>query len=286
MIRLDGKLVAESLRERLKERAEHFKMQAGRPPQLTVVLVGENKASQVYVKNKHLACQKVGIDSRIIEKPESLTQEELEDLLALLNQDEKVDGVLVQLPVPRHIKSERVFELLKPGKDADGLTYASAGLMWSGKPLVKPCTPAGVIEILKHYRIEMAGKNAVVVGRSQIVGKPMAALLLEENATVTICHSGTRNIKSFTQAADIVVVAAGKAGLFGKEDFKKGVVVIDVGMHGTGGGKLCGDVRFDELEGWAAAATPVPGGVGPMTIAMLLENTVFLAERKLKGSRE
>ncbi len=284
MIRLDGKLVAESLREGLKLRTESFKSKMGRAPQLTVVLVGENKASQVYVKNKHLACQKVGISSQIIEKPESLQQGEFEELLEKLNRDESVDGVLVQLPVPRQLKSDRVFELLSPAKDADGLTYASTGLLWSGKPLVKPCTPSGVIEILKHYKIPMAGKNAVVIGRSQIVGKPMAALLLDENATVTVCHSGTRDIRSYTSQADIVVVAAGKPRLFGREDFKKDSVIVDVGMHGTGGGKLCGDVRYEELEGWAQAATPVPGGVGPMTIAMLLENTVYLAERKLKGN--
>lgn len=284
MIRLDGKAVAESLREALKRRTEQFKTQSGRSPRLTVVLVGENKASQVYVKNKHLACQKVGIESDIIEKPESLGQSEFEDLLETLNRDKNVDGVLVQLPVPKQLKSERVFELLKPEKDADGLTYASTGLLWSGRPLVKPCTPSGVIEILKHYKIPMAGKNAVVIGRSQIVGKPMAALLLEENATVTICHSGTRDIQAYTRKADLVVVAAGKPRLFGREDFKKDAVIVDVGMHGTGQGKLCGDVRFEELEGWASAATPVPGGVGPMTIAMLLENTVFLAERKIKGS--
>ncbi len=285
MIRLDGKVVAESLRENLRNRVEKLKIKSGRAPQLTVVLIGENRASQVYVKNKHLACQKVGIDSVIIEKPGNLTQAELENLLQNLNANKKVDGVLVQLPLPALLKSERIFELLSPEKDADGLTYASTGLLWSGKAMVRPCTPSGVIQILKHYKIEMAGKKAVVIGRSQIVGKPMAALLLEENATVSICHSGTRDIRFYTREADLVVVAAGKAGLFGKEDFKKGSVIVDVGMHGTGGGKLCGDVRFEELEGWAAAATPVPGGVGPMTIAMLLENTVFLAERKIMESK-
>lgn len=280
MIRLDGKLVAEKLRERLKIRVESLRAKIGRSPQLTVVLIGDNKASQVYVKNKHIACEKVGIDSAIIEKPATTSQKQLEELLLELNSNDKVDGVLVQLPVPAHLNSDRIFELLQPGKDADGLTYASAGLLWSGKPMVKPCTPAGVIEILRYYKIEMARKNAVVVGRSQIVGKPMAALLLEENATVTICHSGTRDLKHFTKDADIVVVAAGKPGLLGRDDFKKDSVVIDVGMHGTGSGKLCGDVRYDELEGWVSAATPVPGGVGPMTIAMLLDNTVSLAERK------
>ncbi len=283
MVRLDGKLVAESLREKLKLRVEKLKSKIGRAPKLTVVLIGDNKASQVYVKNKHIACEKVGIESIVIEKPASFSQKQLEDLLSELNSNDRVDGVLVQLPIPGQLKADRIFELLKPGKDADGLTYASAGLLWSGKPLVKPCTPSGVIEILKHYKIEMSGKNAVVVGRSQIVGKPMAALLLEQNATVTICHSGTRDVKAFTRAADIVVVAAGKPGLFGRDDFKKDSVIVDVGIHGTGSGKLCGDVRYEELEGWAQAATPVPGGVGPITIAMLLENTVHLAETKLQG---
>ncbi len=271
------------MREKLKLRVEKLKTRIGRVPQLTVVLIGDNKASQVYVKNKHIACEKVGIESVVIEKPSIFSQKQLEDLLLELNSDDRVDGVLVQLPIPNHLKADRIFELLQPGKDADGLTYASAGLLWSGKPLVKPCTPSGVIEILKHYKIEMSGKNAVVIGRSQIVGKPMAALLLEQNATVTICHSGTRDVQAFTKAADIVVVAAGKPGIFGRDDFKKDSVIVDVGIHGTGSGKLCGDVRYEELEGWVQAATPVPGGVGPMTIAMLLENTVHLAERKIQG---
>lgn len=283
MILLDGKAVAEFVREELKTRVQAFAAAAKRAPHLAVVLVGEDKASQVYVKNKHLACQKIGMLSTVHTLPDNTTQAQLEKLLDQLNSDDGVDGILVQLPLPKTLKPERVLEKLKPEKDADGLTYASLGYLWAGRPFVKPCTPSGVMRILDYYRIPVAGKTAVVVGRSNIVGKPMAHLLMEANATVTICHSQTKNIREWTSKADIVVVAAGKAGLLGKDDFRAGSVVIDVGMHGTGGGKLQGDVRFEELQGHVQAATPVPGGVGPMTIACLLENTMTLAEKRRGG---
>lgn len=277
---LDGKKVAEHVRGLLKERAEIFTGKTGRAPHLSVVLVGDDKASQVYVKNKHLACQKIGMRSTVHEKPGSTTQAELESLLVKLNDDPDVDGILVQLPLPKGLKAERVLEILKPEKDADGLTFASLGFLWAGRPFVKPCTPLGVMRILEHYKIPLEGKRAVVVGRSNIVGKPMAHLLQEANATVTVCHSKTPSIREYTREADVVVVAAGKAKLLGRDDFKQGAVVIDVGMHGTGTGQLCGDVRYDELDGWVSAATPVPGGVGPMTITCLLENTMTLAEKR------
>lgn len=278
MILLDGKNVAAVRREALKPRIEKFKIATGRAPQLSVVLVGEDPASQVYVRNKHRACQKTGMDSSIHTLPATATQDDLNQWIERLNLDPKVDGILVQLPLPKHLQLEPVLRNIMAEKDADGLTYANAGYLASGKPFVKPCTPMGIMSILEHYKINVEGMNAVVVGRSQIVGKPMAMLLNEANATVTICHSKTRNMREHTSRADIVVVAAGQKRFLGREDFKQGSVVVDVGMHGTGGGELCGDVRFEELADVVSAITPVPGGVGPMTITSLLENTVFLAE--------
>lgn len=278
---LDGKAVSKAVRATLRDRVEKLSKKLGRKPHLTVVIVGDDKASHVYVKNKHLACEDVGILSTIHGLPAESTQEQLSQLIKKLNEDSLVDAVLVQLPLPAHLSSEIVLGELSAEKDADGLTYSSLGYFFAGKPIVKPCTPAGVMKILEHYQIPVSGKKAVVIGRSNIVGKPMAMLLTEANATVTLCHSKTRNLSEEVRQADIVVVAAGKARFIGKEDIKKDAVVIDVGMHGSGSGKgLCGDVRFEELENWARAATPVPGGVGPMTITMLLENTCLLAERR------
>lgn len=280
MLRLDGKLVSSAVRESLVLRIEKIKAQLGRPPHLTVVIVGDDKASHVYVKNKHIACEKIGMHSTIHQLPEETTQADLLKVIEDLNGDDTVDAVLVQLPLPKHLSNDQVLAKLSATKDADGLTYTSLGFFFAGRSVVKPCTPAGVMKILEHYKIPVAGKKAVVVGRSNIVGKPMTMLLTEANATVTLCHSQTKDLRSYTSIADIVVVAAGKAEFLGKDDFKKDAVVIDVGMHGAGAGKLCGDVRFSELEGWVSAATPVPGGVGPMTITMLLENTCLLAEQK------
>ncbi|WP_374027577.1 bifunctional methylenetetrahydrofolate dehydrogenase/methenyltetrahydrofolate cyclohydrolase FolD [Bdellovibrio bacteriovorus] len=280
---LDGKEVAKEVRASLVPRVAKFKETYGRAPHLSVVIVGDDKASHVYVKNKKIACEKIGMTSTIHTLPAETTQSELNQILSKLNNDNGVDGILVQFPLPKHLSSDEVLKLVSAEKDADGLTYESLGYFFAGKPLVSPCTPAGVMEILKHYRIPVEGKKAVVVGRSNIVGKPMALLLTEANATVTLCHSKTSNMSELTKQADLVVVAAGKARLLGKEDFKKDAIVIDVGMHGSGqGGKLCGDVRFEELDGWAKAATPVPGGVGPMTIAMLLKNTCQLAEQRAR----
>ncbi|MEZ0392046.1 MAG: bifunctional 5,10-methylenetetrahydrofolate dehydrogenase/5,10-methenyltetrahydrofolate cyclohydrolase [Pseudobdellovibrionaceae bacterium] len=280
---LDGKLVSKARREALKPRIQAFQAKAGRPPHLVVVLVGQNLASQVYVRNKIKACESVGMLSTKIELPENLNQQALEDTIRKLNETENVDGILVQLPLPKGLKEEPILELLSPAKDADGFTFQSLGYLWGGKPFVAPCTPAGVMSILEHYQIKPAGMKAVVVGRSNIVGKPMAHLLTMADATVTLCHSKTKNLREYTLQADLVVVAAGRKHLLGKEDFKKDAIVIDVGMHGSGEGQgVTGDVRFEELEGWASAATPVPGGVGPMTITTLLENTVTLAEKRLK----
>jgi methylenetetrahydrofolate dehydrogenase (NADP+)/methenyltetrahydrofolate cyclohydrolase len=277
MQRLDGREVSKALREKMKNKVESFKRDHGKTPGLAVVLVGTDPASHVYVANKEKGCAEIGMDSFRYDLPESASFEQVRALVEKLNQDPKVHGILVQLPLPRHLPSDQITELISPLKDADGLTTASMGLLWTGNPRVKPCTPFGVMKILEHYNISVSSKTAVVVGRSQIVGKPMAQLLMDAQATVTICHSKTPNVQSFTKSADVVVVAAGRPRLLGKEDFKRGAVVIDVGMHRTSDGKLCGDVRFEELDGWAQAATPVPGGVGPMTITMLLQNTIHLA---------
>lgn len=286
MMILDGKQVSEHWRNKLKEEVIEISRHLGRAPHLSVILVGDDKASEVYVRNKHLACQKVGIHSDIINKPATITQQELNDVIHKLNQDHRVDAVLVQLPLPNHLDKAQILEKLHPEKDADGMTYSSMGRLWTGYPIVKPCTPNGVMKILEYYKIPVAGKTAVVIGRSNIVGRPMAHLLTEANATVTICHSQTKNMRQITAEADIVVVAAGKANHFGKEYFKKEAVVIDVGIHGSGAGKICGDVKFDEVEGWVSAITPVPGGVGPMTITCLLENTMLLAKRRIEQNKK
>lgn len=284
MLILDGKAVSKVVRASLVPRVRDFKNRNGRAPHLTVILVGDDKASHVYVQNKKKACEAVGMTSTVYELPANTTQAELNNLLIQLNGNDGVDGVLVQLPLPKHLSSAQVLEILDAAKDPDALTFKSLGYFFAGSPVVSPCTPSGVMTILKHYNVSVEGKKAVVVGRSNIVGKPMAQMLTEASATVTVCHSKTPRLSDFTREADIVVVAAGKARLLGKEDFKKDAVVIDVGMHGSGqGGKLCGDVRFEELDGWVQAATPVPGGVGPMTITTLLQNTCLLAEKRAES---
>ena len=281
MLVLDGKAVSESVRQSLVPRIERFFKNMERAPHLTVVVVGDDKASHVYVRNKKISCEKIGMESTIHALPITATQQQLNQLIAKLNADDSVDAILVQFPLPAHLSAEEVLNNLSVEKDADGLTYGSLGYFYAGKTVVAPCTPAGVMTILKHYDISVAGMKAVVVGRSNIVGKPMANLLTDANATVTLCHSRTKNLSQLTKEADLVVVAAGKPLMLGREDFKEGAIVIDVGIHGSGqGGKLCGDVRYEELEGWAQAATPVPGGVGPMTITTLLQNTCLLAEKR------
>jgi len=283
MLILDGKLVSKASREALKPRVQKFQAKVGRAPHLVVVLVGGHLASQVYVRNKVKACESIGMASTKIELPENISQESLNETIRKLAQDDQVDGILVQLPLPKDLSEEQILEVLPWQKDVDAFTYESLGHLWAGQPVVSPCTPAGVMTILSYYQINPAGMKAVVVGRSNIVGKPMAHLLTSADATVTVCHSKTRDLSSYTRNADLVVVAAGKKHLLGRDDFKKDAIVIDVGMHGSGeGGGVTGDVRFDELDGWVKAATPVPGGVGPMTITTLLINTLELAEKRLK----
>lgn len=285
MQKLDGKLVAEARRGKIKAQIEAFSRKRGRPPGLAVILVGEDPASHVYVSSKIKACEEVGITSLESKLPADTTMATLKKTIESLNENPAVDGILMQLPLPKGLNSDEAIEWISPAKDADCLTSHNIGRLWAGKALTTPCTPWGAMVILEHYKIPVAGKHAVVVGRSSIVGKPMANLLLQADATVTICHSRTPDLRAHTLKADIVVVAAGKPELLGAGDFKAGAIVIDVGIHrkaagASGKAKLCGDVRLKELEGLIAAGTPVPGGVGPMTITMLLENTLRLAEAR------
>ncbi len=273
---LDGKAVAAHRQSRLREQASDFKRKYGRSPRLDVILVGDDPASRVYVGSKHKTSQKLGLDSAVHLMAATSTQSEVLAKLESLKADGAVDGILVQLPLPKHIDTEAIIAAIPAEKDADGLSLGSMGALLRGVGRIRPCTPQGVIHILEHYEISLAGKSAVVVGRSLIVGKPMALLLLENNCTVTIAHSKTPDVVAVTRAAEIVVVAAGLPRFLGREAFAKGSVVVDVGMHRLSTG-LCGDVKFDELAGHVAAATPVPGGVGPMTITTLLENTLTLA---------
>lgn len=270
---LDGKACAESRKAGLKQRIQHFQQKTGRVPHLVVVSVGHHLASEVYIRNKQKACADLGIHSSRVQLPESLEQEALHATIEKLESDPLIDGILLQLPLPAHLDAAKVFQVMSPEKDVDGFSLAA---------IVAPCTPQGVIHLLAHYDVSFAGKHAVVVGRSHIVGRPMAELLLEKDCTVTICHSKTKNLSELTRLGDIVIVAAGKKHLLGRGDFKSEAVVVDVGMHGSGTGELMGDVRFEEVKNSVAAVSPVPGGVGPMTIVTLLENTMTLAERNLK----
>lgn len=283
MIRLSGPEVAKAREPELRRRIQSFQARAGRKPGLAVVIVGHDPASQVYVRNKVKTTLALGMESFHFELPATISEKDLIAKIDELNRDPKVDGILVQLPLPKGLRSDTVLAAIRPEKDPDGLTIGNLGLLFAGRKRIAPCTPWGVMAILAHHKIDVAGMDAVVVGRSNIVGKPMAQLLLEANATVTMCHSRTRNLAEHCKKADLVVVAAGQPRFLGREAFREGAIVIDVGMHrpteGDFAGKLCGDVRFEELNGLVKAATPVPGGVGPMTIQMLMENTVELAHQ-------
>lgn len=274
---LDGAALARALRAALPERVRRLAARGIRPG-LAVVLVGEDPASQVYVRNKTKACEEAGIASLEHRLPATVSQAELLQLITTLNHDRKVHGILVQLPLPRQVSTEAVIEAIAPEKDVDGFHPENVGRLATGKPRFVPCTPAGVMRLLEHADVALAGKHAVVVGRSNIVGKPVALLLLEKHATVTICHSRTADIGAVIRQADVLVAAVGKAGLVHGSMLKPGATVIDVGINRRPDGKLCGDVDYDSMIGIAGCITPVPGGVGPMTIAMLLENTVVAAE--------
>jgi methylenetetrahydrofolate dehydrogenase (NADP+)/methenyltetrahydrofolate cyclohydrolase len=278
---LDGKEVAEKRRQSIKSEVEAFRAgHANRAPGLAVILVGDDPASQVYVGNKIKACAQVGIESFERRLAATVTPAQLKATIQTLNEDPVVDGILLQLPLPKGLQADEAINWISPAKDADCLTTENLGRLWSGRALTTPCTPWGVMVILEHYKIPVESMNAVVVGRSNIVGKPMAHLLTQANATVTVCHSKTKNLAEHTRRADLVVVAAGQPEFLGKGDFAPHATVIDVGMHRKANGKLCGDVRLSELKDSIKAATPVPGGVGPMTITMLLENTLRLAEAR------
>ena len=270
---IDGKNISQQIKEELKEKVTAQKAR-GKEGALAVIQVGADPASSVYVRNKKNACAFVGIESLAYELPEETPEEELLSLIAELNSNEKVKGILVQLPLPGHINEDKVIQAISPSKDVDGFHPQSVGAMVIGEKGFLPCTPAGIIQLLKRSGIEIEGKECVVLGRSNIVGKPMAMLLLRENGTVTVCHSRTRNLKEITRRADILVVAVGKPRFVDAEYVKKGAIVVDVGIHRNEEGKLCGDVDFDSVAPLASAITPVPGGVGPMTIAMLMWNCV------------
>jgi methylenetetrahydrofolate dehydrogenase (NADP+)/methenyltetrahydrofolate cyclohydrolase len=275
---IDGVALAAKIREEVAVRAAAL-LATGTKPGLAVVLVGSDPASQVYVKNKVAACQKAGLHSVLEQYRPSMTQAELLDRVRALNADPAIHGILVQLPLPAHIDSHLVIETIAPEKDVDGFHISNAGLLMTGKPLFRPCTPYGVMKMLESEGVQLRGAVAVVIGASNIVGKPMTMLLQSAGATVTICNSKTRDVGWHTRHADIVVVATGKPRMIDGSMIKPGAVVIDVGINRGADGKLCGDVDFDSVIQVASAVTPVPGGVGPMTIAMLLVNTLEAAER-------
>jgi methylenetetrahydrofolate dehydrogenase (NADP+) / methenyltetrahydrofolate cyclohydrolase len=275
---IDGNALGKRLREQAAQRVHELKAK-GITPGLAVVLVGDDPASQVYVRNKVKACGDVGMHSLLERHPAALTEADLLARVDALNKDPSIHGILVQLPLPKHIDAQRVIEAIAPAKDVDGFHIASAGALMVGQDGFWPCTPYGCMKMLESIGYSLKGKHAVVIGRSNIVGKPMAIMLLQENATVTICHSGTQNLKAQTLQADVVVVAVGKRNVLTADMVKPGAVVIDVGMNRTPEGKLCGDVDFEGVKHVASHITPVPGGVGPMTITMLLLNTLEAAER-------
>ena len=276
---IDGKALSAKLKNNLKNDVEALKGE-GFETCLAVIIVGDNPASRVYVNNKKKSCAELGIKSLEYALPEDTTEEELLSLIEELNSDDSVDGILCQLPLPKHICEKNVINSISPAKDVDAFHPENVGHIMIGDYTFLPCTPAGVMEMLKEYGIEIAGKNCVVVGRSNIVGKPMMMLLLKENATVTVCHSRTKDLPSFTREADILVSAVGKVGLITADMVKENAVVIDVAINRLENGKLCGDVDFENVKEKASFITPVPGGVGPMTIAVLMKNTVKAAESR------
>ncbi|HFR3773987.1 TPA: bifunctional methylenetetrahydrofolate dehydrogenase/methenyltetrahydrofolate cyclohydrolase [Streptococcus suis] len=270
---IDGKALAAKMQAALAEKTAQLKEEKGLVPGLVVILVGEDPASQVYVRNKERSALAAGFKSEVVRVPASISEEELLELIDGYNQDDAWHGILVQLPLPAHINEEKVLLAIDPDKDVDGFHPTNMGKFWSGHPVMIPSTPAGIMEMFKEYQIDLEGKTALVIGRSNIVGKPMAQLLLDANATVTIAHSRTKNLAELARQADILVVAIGRGHFVTKEFVKPGAVVIDVGMNRDENGKLIGDVKYDEVAEVASHITPVPGGVGPMTITMLMEQT-------------
>lgn len=278
---IDGKLVSKAVREKIKEETSILKEKYGITPGLAVILVGDDPASAVYVRNKHKGCLEVGFESYEIKMPADISEQELLDKIDELNGDDKVNGILVQLPLPKHISEEKVINRILPEKDVDAFHPQNVGKIMIGNYDFLPCTPAGIMELLSFYGVDLTGKECVVVGRSNIVGKPMAMLLLAKNGTVTVCHSRTKCLSEVTKRADVLVVAIGKAGFITDDMIKPGAVVVDVGINRLADGKLAGDVDFAGASEVASMITPVPGGVGPMTITMLLRNTLTAAKRKV-----
>ena len=277
---IDGKAISKQIREEIAANRAEFTAKSGITPGLAVIIVGEDPASQVYVRNKRRACDEVGFYSESYELPANTTQEELEALVDKLNKDDKIHGILVQLPLPKHLDETRVLLKINPEKDVDAFHPYNVGKIMIGDYSFLPCTPAGVMALIERSGIDVCGKKCVVIGRSNIVGKPMAMLLLHSHGTVTICHSRTQNLASICKEADILVAAIGKADFVGADMIKEGAVVIDVGMNRKADGKLTGDVNYAEAEPLASYITPVPGGVGPMTITMLMQNTLTAAKNK------
>lgn len=280
---IDGKLVSSVMRESLKSEVLAFKTDSDKTVGLAVILVGNDPASAVYVRNKHRACEQVGIDSYQIELPESTSEEELLATIDRLNSDDKINGILVQLPLPKHISEKKVIERIDPKKDVDAFHPENVGRIMIGNYTFLPCTPAGIIALLDYYKVNIEGKNCVVIGRSNIVGKPMSLLLTERNGTVTLCHSRTQGLKEICKNADLIVVAIGKAEFLTADMVKEGAIVIDVGINRLADGRLVGDVHFDQVKEVASMITPVPAGVGPMTITMLLYNTLSAAKMQNEG---
>ncbi|HEM3489519.1 TPA: bifunctional methylenetetrahydrofolate dehydrogenase/methenyltetrahydrofolate cyclohydrolase [Streptococcus suis] len=279
---IDGKALGVKMQAALAEKTARLKEEKGLVPGLVVILVGENPASQVYVRNKERSALAAGFKSEVVRVPDTISESDLLDLIERYNQDDEWHGILVQLPLPAHISEEKVLLAIDPDKDVDGFHPTNMGKFWSGHPVMIPSTPAGIMEMFKEYQIELEGKSALVIGRSNIVGKPMAQLLLDANATVTIVHSRTKNLPDLARQADILVVAIGRGHFVTKEFVKPGAVVIDVGMNRDENGKLIGDVKYDEVSEVASYITPVPGGVGPMTITMLMEQTYEACVRSAK----
>ena len=280
-ILIDGKTVAKRCRTELKQEVATCK-KGGISVSLSVILVGDDPASQIYVRNKQRACEEVGIHSNTIRMPQNVTQEELLEEISKQNADPSCNGILAQLPLPAHLSEKEVLQAISPLKDVDGFHPENMGRLMEGAPSFVPCTAAGILELIHSTGVSLASKRCVVVGRSNIVGKPTSILLLQEDATVTIAHSKTKNLQELTKQADVLIVAVGRAGLIRGDMIRPGAVVIDVGMNRTEDGALCGDVAFSEAEETAGFLTPVPGGVGPMTIAMLLKNTVVAAKMQNK----
>ena len=276
---LDGKITSKKIKEYLKKEVDILK-EKGINPKLAVILVGEDKASKVYVKNKSKSCEQVGVEFEEYLFEETITQEELINKIEELNNDKTVTGILLQSPIPRHLNEQEAFNAISPEKDVDGFNAINVGNLSLGKECFVSCTPYGIIKMLEEYKIDLEGKHAVIIGRSNIVGKPMAQCLLEKNATVTICHSKTKNLQNITKQADVLIVAMGKPKFITEEYVKEGAIVIDVGINRLDDGKICGDVDFESVEPITSYITPVPGGVGPMTIAMLMNNVVKAAKNE------